>query len=124
MMDCEGGEVTIDNIEVLELLEEELSYPPRFRLEFKANKSINSTISQSVIVKFNGVTPPATSTITLEKSGISSLFYIFIFVIILLSNSQIPVVFPCPHLSLYHLNQKQMQSLKVCINIIYIILII
>ena len=70
MMDCEGGEVTIDNIEVLKLLEEELSYPPRFRLKFKANKSINSAISQSVTVKFNGVTPPAKAIVTLEKLGI------------------------------------------------------
>ena len=103
-MGCENGEVTSDNIEALQVLQKKLSYPPRFQLEFKDSKSANNLRSQNVIVKFNGVTPPATATITLEKSGIFFLFCIFIVVIILLSNSQIPVVFPCLRLLLYHLN--------------------
>ena len=85
-MGCDGGVLTRDNIEMLELLEEVLSYPPRFRLEFKATKSANNLRSQNVTVKFNGVTPPAKAIVTLEKSGISFLFciYIFIFVILLI----------------------------------------
>ena len=65
MMGCEGGEVTSDNIETLEALEEGLSYPPRFRLEFKANKNIDDMGSQHVTVTFNGAIPPVTATITL-----------------------------------------------------------
>ena len=65
-MGCEDGEVTSDNIETLEVLEEGLSYPPRFRLEFKANKNISDMGSQYVTVIFNGVIPSVTATIILE----------------------------------------------------------
>ena len=73
-MGCESGEVTSDNIERLQVLQKTLSYPPRFRLEFKASKSANKLRSQNITVKFNGVTPSAKATVTLEKSGISFLF--------------------------------------------------
>ena len=57
--------MTNDNIETLETLEEGLSYPLRFRLEFKANKNISDMGSQYVTVIFNGVIPSVTATITL-----------------------------------------------------------
>ena len=69
-MGYKGGEVTSDNIETLEALEEQLSYPPRFRMMFKANKNISDMRSQYVTVTFNGVIPPVTATIILKKSGI------------------------------------------------------
>ena len=83
-MGCDGGVLTNDNIDMLELLEEVLSYPPRFRLEFKPSKSANNSRSQKVTVTFNGITPLAKATVTLDKSGISFLFCIFIFVIMLI----------------------------------------
>ena len=66
MMGCEGGEVTSDNIETLEAMEEGLSYPPRFRLGVKANKNISNMGSQYVTVSFNGVIPSVTATFILE----------------------------------------------------------
>ena len=69
MMGCEGGVVTNDNLEALALLEDELSYPPRFRLQFKAKKGMDESQSQKVTVKFNGVNPSTTATVILEKSG-------------------------------------------------------
>ena len=64
-MGCEGGEVTSDDIEMLEQLECICSYPPRFRLKFKPEKSANNIRSHNVTVTFNDVTPPTTATITL-----------------------------------------------------------
>ena len=69
-MGCESGEVTSDNIEMLELLEDKCSYPPRFRLQFKLEENIVDARSQNVTVRFNGVHPPTTDTIVLEKAGI------------------------------------------------------
>ena len=85
-MGCEGGEVTSDNIERLQVLQKTLSYPPRFRLKFKASKCGNISKSQNITVKFNGITSPAKATVTLEKSGISFSFCIicFYFVIMLI----------------------------------------
>ena len=68
-MGCEGGELTSDNIEMLELLEDKCSYPPRFRLQFKLEENVIDARSQNVTVRFNGVHPPTTDTIVLEKAG-------------------------------------------------------
>ena len=77
-MGCEGGEITSDHIETLELLENLHSYPPRFRLKFK-EKNIMDVGSQNVAVTFNGVNPPTIETIVLEKAGIFiSSFYIIV----------------------------------------------
>ena len=38
VMGCEDGQVTSDDIEMLEQLEHKSSYPPRFRLKFYAVK--------------------------------------------------------------------------------------
>ena len=57
--------MTNDNIETLEALKEGLSYPPRFRLEFKANKNIGDMEIQYVTVTFNGAISSVTATITL-----------------------------------------------------------
>ena len=64
-MGCEDGEVTSDDIEMLDLLEHKCSYPPRFRLKFERGKIGYNIRSQNVTVTFNGVTPPTTATITL-----------------------------------------------------------
>ena len=69
MMGCEGGEVTSDHEESLKLLEELLSYPPRFRLKFK-EENLMDTGSQNMTVTFNGVHPPTIDMIVLEKAGI------------------------------------------------------
>ena len=70
MMGCEGGEVTNDNIKMLELLEDFLSYPPRFQLQFSVEENVSDARCQNVTVRFNGVHPPTTVTIVLEKAGI------------------------------------------------------
>ena len=70
MMGCEGGEVTSANIKMLELLEEFYSYPPHFRLQFSVEDNIFDARSQNVTVRFNGVHPPTTVIIVLEKAGI------------------------------------------------------
>ena len=76
-MGCEEGEVTSDNIKLLELLEEFLSYPPRFRLQFSVEDNVIDARNQNVTVRFNGVHPPTIDTIVLEKAGILiSGFYI------------------------------------------------
>ena len=82
-MGCEGGEVTSDNIKMLELLEDFLSYPPRFRLQFNVQDDVIDARSQNVKVRFNGVHPPTTVTIVLEKAGI---YFVILFSICLLSN--------------------------------------
>ena len=65
-MGCENGEVTSDDIEMLEQLEHKCSYPPRFRLKFEPGKSPNNIRSHNVTVTFNNVTPPTKATITLQ----------------------------------------------------------
>ena len=70
-MGYEGGELTNNHKERLKLLEKLLSYPPRFRLKFKLQlQNIMEVKSQSVTVRFNGVNPPTTIDIVLEKAGI------------------------------------------------------
>ena len=75
-MGCEEGEVTSDNIKMLELLEEFLSYPPRFQLQFSVKENVFDARSQNVKVRFNGVHPPTTVTIILEKAGTYFVIYI------------------------------------------------
>ena len=65
VMGCEDGEVTSDDIEMLDLLEHKCSYPPRFRLKFEPDKIAYNIRSHNVTVTFNNVTPPTTATITL-----------------------------------------------------------
>ena len=72
MMNCEGGVVTSDNEETLYLLEEDLSYPPRFRLKFESIPDVYVS-TQNVKAKFNNVNPPTTFSFSLQKSGIYNL---------------------------------------------------
>ena len=72
IMNCEGGDVTPDNEEILHLLEEGLSYPPRFQLQFKSVPDAYVS-TQNVKVKFNGIDPPTTFSIILQKAGIYKL---------------------------------------------------
>ena len=74
-MGCEGREVTSDNIKMLELLEDFLSYPPRFQLQFSVEDNVIDARSQNVTVRFNGVHPPFTDAVILEKTGIYFVIY-------------------------------------------------
>ena len=67
MMGCENAsEVTEDELERLEMLEDLLSYPPRFRIQFTSDAVVEK--SEKVIVRFNQVDPPVKNTILLEGS--------------------------------------------------------
>ena len=67
MMGCENvAEVTEDELERLKLLEDKLSYPPRFRIQFISDAVVEK--SEKVIVQFNQVDPPVRNTILLEGS--------------------------------------------------------
>ncbi|XP_019852218.1 PREDICTED: uncharacterized protein LOC109582069 [Amphimedon queenslandica] len=67
MMGCENdAEVTEDELERLKILEDLLSYPPRFKIEFISDAVVEK--SQKVIVRFNQVHPPVKSTVLLEGS--------------------------------------------------------
>ncbi|XP_019862576.1 PREDICTED: uncharacterized protein LOC109591248 [Amphimedon queenslandica] len=66
-MGCENAaEVTEDELERLKMLEDILSYPPRFKIQFKSDTVVER--SQIVTVRFNQVHPPVKSTILLEGS--------------------------------------------------------
>ncbi|XP_019854550.1 PREDICTED: uncharacterized protein LOC109583576 isoform X1 [Amphimedon queenslandica] len=70
IMGCEKvGEVTEDELERLDLLEEALAYPPRFRLIFTRDGSFGQHSNQEVTVTFNQVDPPLVSKIYLEGHG-------------------------------------------------------
>ena len=67
MMGCDNAaEVTEDELDELKMLEDLLSYPPRFRIQFKSDAVVEK--SQKVIVRFSQVHPPVTNTILLEGS--------------------------------------------------------
>lgn len=68
-MGCENvGEVTEDELERLDLLEDTLSYPPRFRIQFSREDVFAS--NQEVVITFNQVQPSVSSKILLESNGI------------------------------------------------------
>ena len=75
IMGCKGGKVSKENIEVLELLEETLSYPPHFQLHFTVDRSADCLSKQNVTVNFDGLNPSISATIVLEKSGIYMCIY-------------------------------------------------
>ena len=75
IMGCKGGEVSNENMEVLKLLEEKLSYPPRFQLHFTVDRSADCSSKQNVTVNFDGLNPSISATIVLEKSGIYMCIY-------------------------------------------------
>ena len=67
MMGCENtAEVAEDELERLEMLEDLLSYPPRFRIQFTSDAVVER--SEKVIVRFNQVHPPVKNTILLDGS--------------------------------------------------------
>ncbi|XP_019854570.1 PREDICTED: uncharacterized protein LOC109583595 isoform X2 [Amphimedon queenslandica] len=69
IMGCENvGEVTEDELERLDLLEDTLSYPPRFRIQFSREDVFAS--NQEVVITFNQVHPSVSSKILLESNGI------------------------------------------------------
>ena len=78
-MGYEGGEVTQEHIDCLDLLEETSSYPPRFELQFTRtdSNSVECRRNQQVNVRLKNVDPPTTIGILLEGKGkwfIESLF--------------------------------------------------
>lgn len=67
MMGCENAaEVTDDELERLKMLEDILSYPPRFRIQFISDTVVEK--SEKVTVQFNQVHPLVQNTIVLEGS--------------------------------------------------------
>ncbi|XP_019859787.1 PREDICTED: uncharacterized protein LOC109588035 [Amphimedon queenslandica] len=67
MMGCANvAEVTEDELERLEMLEDLLSYPPRFRIQFIADAVVER--SEKVTVRFNQVHPLVKNTILLNAS--------------------------------------------------------
>ena len=67
-MECEGGLVTEDKKEALKVLEDCLSYPPRFQIKFEYDDCENA--STKVTVTLNGISyygNPPTYIITLRK---------------------------------------------------------
>ena len=67
MMGCENSaEVTEDELERLEVLEDILSYPPRFRIQFISDAVVEK--SAKMMVQFNQVHPPWKNMILLEGS--------------------------------------------------------
>ena len=77
IMGCKGGEVSNENIEVLKLLEETFSYPPRFQLHFTVDRSADYLSKQNVTVNFYGLNSSISATIVLEQSGIYIHVHIF-----------------------------------------------
>ena len=70
-MGCENfGEVTEDELERLDLLEDTLSYPPRFRIQFSREDVFECSSNQEVVITFNQVQPSVSSKILLESNGI------------------------------------------------------
>ena len=85
MMGCEGGIVTQEHIDRLDLLEEISSYPPRLELQFTRtdSNSVECHRNQQVNVRFKNVDPPITIGILLEGKGkwfIESLFMRFVYI--------------------------------------------
>ena len=81
MMGYEGGIVTQEHIDCLDLMEETSSYPPRLELQFTRTDSnaVECHRNQQVNVRFKNVDPPTTIGILLEgnlkgKWFIESLF--------------------------------------------------
>lgn len=73
VMGCENiGEVTEDELQRLELLEETVSYPPRFKIRFSCDEtSVHYQNSHEVTITFNQVSPPLKNTFLLEGNDIS-----------------------------------------------------
>ena len=66
-MGCKVGEVSDQNLKELKFLEDNLSYPPRFKLKFQY---INAEkIATEENVTFNGVLNSPPFIITLKKPG-------------------------------------------------------
>ena len=69
-MGCERGIVTQENIDCLDCMEDLLSYPPRFRLKFTLDSTVDRPPKEHLLhVSFVDVNPPTTTTIVLEQAG-------------------------------------------------------
>ena len=67
MMGCENvAEVSDDELKRLKLLENFLSYPPRFRIQFISEAVVER--NEKLIVQFNEVHPPVKNIILLDDS--------------------------------------------------------
>ena len=66
-MGCEAGNVTKENIEMLQMMEEVLSYPPRFRYTFSCLNSFVALNATKVKAIFSGTSKPLQINVTLKK---------------------------------------------------------
>ena len=67
MIGCEAGNVTKKDIEALQIMEEVLSYPPRFRFKFTC---INKALAQDttkIKATFNGTAQPLHISVMLKR---------------------------------------------------------
>ena len=125
IMGCDGGEVSNENIEVLKLLEENNSYPPRFQLHFRVDRNADHLTKQNVTVNFYGLNPSISATIVLKMSGIYMYMYCIFNKNYLIQQTMIILL--CYQLLLCHqahhhlTTYKQIYefSLKVCSKMIY-----
>ena len=69
-MDCiESGMVEDSDLEVLEIEENNFSFPPRFRLEFRLTDQSNASKSNKVTIQVNGTRRQVKINILLENLG-------------------------------------------------------
>ncbi|XP_003385845.2 PREDICTED: uncharacterized protein LOC100633676 [Amphimedon queenslandica] len=67
VMGCEAGNVNKENIEMLQMMEEVLSYPPRFRYTFSYLNSFVALDTTKVKAVFSGTSKPLQINVTLKK---------------------------------------------------------
>ena len=69
-MDCVvGGVVEDPYLKLLEIEEDNLSFPPRFQLDFKLTDQSNASKSNKVTIQVNGTTRQVKIDILLKNSG-------------------------------------------------------
>lgn len=57
------------DLELLEIEENDLSFPPRYQLEFKLTDKSNASKSKKVTIQVNGIVPQVKTDILLENLG-------------------------------------------------------
>ena len=66
-MGCEAGNVNKENIEMLQMMEDLLLYPPRFRYIFSCLNSVVAVDTTKVKAIFSGTSKPLHINVTLKK---------------------------------------------------------
>ena len=70
-MGCEAGNVNKENIEMLQMMEEVLSYPPRFRYTFSCLNSFIALDTTKVKAIFSGTSKPLQINVSLKKPEVN-----------------------------------------------------